>query len=355
MSKPPPGAPGAPGGVSGAPPRATIRDVAALAGVGIKTVSRVINNEGNVSPQLRDRVESAVAVLKYQPHIGAGTLRRGDRKTYAIGLVTDSVDNPFSAAVNRAVENVAMAHNTAVFAASSDDDPARERSLIQAFTGRRVDGLVLTMTRSDHGYLQHEREQGTPIVFVDRPPNGLVADAVVTDNYEAAALATRHLLGFGHRRIAHLGDEVIIQTAVERRRGFTDAVRAAGLSEGDSTSTDNLRSEHEARRAVTQLMSMAEPPTALFTSQNLVTIGALRALRDLGLQHQVAVVGFDDIDLADLVDPPITVMAQNPQAIGTLAADRVFARLDGDTDPATTQVVPARLIVRGSGEIPPRD
>ena len=137
-------------------------------------------------------------------------------------------------------------------------------------------------------------------MFVDRPPNGLIADAVVTDNYEAAGLATRHLLGFGHRRIAHLGDELIIQTAVERRRGFTDAVRAAGLSEGASTSTDNLRSEHEARRAVTELMSIAEPPTALFTSQNLVTIGAIRALRDLGLQHQVAVVGFDDIDLADL-------------------------------------------------------
>ena len=347
MSSPSPRGPGM--------PRATIRDVAALAGVGIKTVSRVINNEGNVSPQMRERVEHAVAVLKFQPHIGAGTLRRGDRKTYAIGLLTDSVDNPFSAAVNRAVENVAMAHNTAVFAASSDDDPARERSLIQAFTGRRVDGLILTMTRSDHGYLQHEREQGTPIVFVDRPPNGMIADAVVTDNYEAAGIATRHLLGFGHRRIAHLGDELIIQTAVERRRGFTDAVRAAGLSEDASTSTDNLRSEHEARRAVTELMSIAEPPTALFTSQNLVTIGTIRALRDLGLQHQVAVVGFDDIDLADLLDPPITVIAQNPQTIGTLAANRVFARLDGDTDPPSTQVVPARLIIRGSGEIPPQD
>jgi LacI family transcriptional regulator len=328
--------------------------VAALAGVGTKTVSRVINNEPNVSLNMRERVERAIAVLKFEPHLGAGTLRRGNRKTYAIGLLTDSVDNPFSAAVDRAVENVAMLHNTAVFAASSDDDPTREQTLIQAFTRRRVDGLILTMTRSDHGYLQHEREQGTPIVFVDRPPNGLVADAVVTDNYAASVTATRHLLDFGHRQIAHLGDELIIQTAVERRRGFTDATRAAGLSEHASATINNLRSEQEARRAVTELMSIAEPPTALFTSQNLVTIGAIRALRDLGLQHQVAVVGFDDIELADLLDPPITVMAQDPQAIGTLAANRVFARLDGATDPASTQVVPARLIVRGSGEIPVR-
>jgi LacI family transcriptional regulator len=332
-----------------------MRDVAALAGVGIKTVSRVINDEGNVSLQMRRRVESAVAVLKYQPHIGAGTLRRGDRKSYAIGLLTDSVDNPFSAAVNRAVENVAMAHNTAVFAASSDDDPAREQTLIQAFTGRRVDGLILTMTSSDHGYLQHEREQGTPIVFVDRPPNGLIADAVVTDNYEASVQATRHLLDVGHRRIAHLGDQLIIQTAVERRRGFTDAMRAAGLSEAATSSTSGLRSEHEARRAVTELMNTAEPPTALFTSQNMVTVGAIRALRDLDLHHQVAIVGFDDIDLADLLDPPITVMAQDPQAIGTLAANQVFARLNGNTEPPNTQIVPARLIVRSSGEIPPRD
>lgn len=335
--------------------RATIRDVAALAGVGIKSVSRVINDEANVSPQMRERVERAIAVLKFQPHVGAGTLRRGDRKTYAIGLLIDSVDNPFSAAVNRAVEDVARSHHTAVFAASSDNDPDRERSLIQAFTGRRVDGLILTMIRSDQGYLQHEREQGTPIVFVDRPPHGLVADAVVTDNYEAAMAATRHLLGFGHRQIAHLGDELIIQTAVDRRRGFTDAMRMAGLSDVVSANLNDLRCQDEARRAATELMSTAEPPTALFTSQNMVTVGAIRALRDLGLQHRVAVVGFDDIALADLLDPPLTVMAQDPQTIGTLAADQVFARLDGDTDPPDTQIVPARLIVRGSGEIPPED
>ena len=333
--------------------RATIRDVAALAGVGIKTVSRVINNEDNVSPDTRARVERAIRALRFQPHLGAGALRRGDRKTLTLGLLLHSVDNPFSSAINRSVEEVAARHGTAVFAASFDDDPQRERDLVDAFTRRRVDGLILTTITPDHGYLQPEREQGTPLVFVDRPPIGLLADAVLTDNFEASLTATRHLLQHGHRHIAHLGDELAISTAVERRRGFRAALAEAGLRDPGASYTDELRSDDEARRAVHQLMALEVPPTALYTSQNMITIGAVRALHDLGLQHEVALVGFDDLALADLVDPPITVMAQNPGRIGALAAERVFARLAGDQSPESTIVVPARLVVRGSGEISP--
>src|SRR6188472_3127598 len=124
--------------------RATIRDVAALAGVGIKTVSRVINDEANVSPQMRERVQRAVVALNFKPNQGAGALRRGDRKTSTLGLLLDAVDNPFSASINRAVEKVASQRETAVFAASSDDDPERELAMIEAFSRRRVDGLILT-------------------------------------------------------------------------------------------------------------------------------------------------------------------------------------------------------------------
>ena len=215
---------------SSAPPRrarATIRDVAALAGVGIKTVSRVINDEANVSPQMRERVERAVMALNYQPHLGAGTLRRGDRKTLTLGLLLDSVDNPFSAAINRAVEGVASYAIPRCSPPASTTIPTG-RELGDAFTRRRVDGLILTTISADHGFLQAEREQGTPIVFVDRPPVGLFADAVVSNNYEAAYQATQHLLAHGHPRIAHLGDELTISTAGERRRGFTDAMAAPG-------------------------------------------------------------------------------------------------------------------------------
>ena len=332
--------------------RATIRDVAALAGVGIKTVSRVINDEANVSAQMRERVQHAVVALNFQPNQGAGALRRSDQKTRTLGLLLDAVDNPFSASINRAVEAVASQRGTAVFAASFDDDPDRERALVQAFTRRRVDGLILTTISDDHGYLQAEREQGTPIVFVDRPPLGLLADAVLTDNEQAACTATEHLLRQGHRRIAHLGDELGISTARDRRQGFRRALGAAGPG-AQPLEVDGLRSEAEAEAAVRELLALAEPPTALFTSQNIVTLGAVRALHDLQRQHEVALVGFDDLPLADLLDPGVTVMAQDPKRMGTLAAERLFARLDGDAGSEETLVVPARLLVRGSGEIAP--
>lgn len=341
--------------VSAAPgprPRATIRDVAALAGVGIKTVSRVINDEANVSVQTRQRVLRAVQALNFHPHQGAGALRRGDKKTLTIGLLLDAVDNPFSAAINRAVEVVATQRDTAVFAASFDDDPERERRLVDAFTRRRVDGLILTTYGRDQGYLHSERELGTPIVFVDRLPNGVVADAVVSDNYESSAAATRHLIWRGHQRIAHLGDELNISTARDRRQGFTDAMERAHLSRG-AMHVDDLRTQQAADAAVRHLMASPAPPTALFTSQNMITIGAVRALHSLRLQDTVALVGFDDFALADVLDPGITVMAQDPTRIGTIAAERVFARMDGDTSPASTTVIPTALLVRGSGEISP--
>jgi LacI family transcriptional regulator len=239
-----------------------------------------------------------------------------------------------------------------VFAASFNDDADRERELVDAFTRRRVDGLILTTITTDHGYLQSEREQGMPIVFVDRPPIGLAVDAVLSNNYEAAYEATRHLITHGHRRIAHLGDELTISTARERRRGFTDAMGGAALT-SQAHHTDNLRSEDEAYDAVQQLIRSPEPPTALFTSQNMITIGAIRALHHLGRQHDLALIGFDDLTLADTLSPGVTVMAQDPTRMGTIAAERLFARLDGDRSAAETVVVPARLIVRGSGEITP--
>jgi LacI family transcriptional regulator len=334
--------------------RATIRDVAALAGVGTKTVSRVINDEANVSPQTRARVQRAVLALNFKPNQGAGALRRGDRKTLTLGLLIDAVDNPFSAAINRAVETVAYGRDTAVIAASSDNDPDREQIMVDAFTRRRVDGMILNTITEDQGYLHVEREQGTPLMFVDRPPTGLLADAVITNYYEATIDATRHLINHGHRKIAYLGVEPVTPTAQGRQRGFADAMAAAGLSE-ISLQVDGLRSEQQSYTAVDGLMRLDNPPTALFTSHHLVTLGAIRALHDLRLEERIALVGFGDIVMADLLRPGITVMAPDPARLGTIAAERIFARLDGDTSPVQTVVVAAKLNPRGSGEIPPPD
>lgn len=330
-----------------------MRQVAELAGVGIKTVSRVINGESNVTPETAQRVLDAARALDYQPDLYAGNLRRADRRTRILGLLVGSVDNPFSGAVHRAVEDAAVERGVAVFASSLDDDPQREREAVAAFLRRRVDGLILTTATANQAYLEPELQRGTPIVFVDREPSGIETDAVVSDNAGGAARASEHLLAHGHRRIAYLGDLHSIQTARERRRGFLDALGRAGIPIDDIPVIEDLHDQGAARAALLRLLDGPNPPTAVFSSQNLVTIGALHALRERGRHRDTALVGFDDVELADLLEPGVTVVAQHPEELGRIAAERVFAKLDGEGSPPQRVVVSTTLIARGSGEIPP--
>lgn len=334
-------------------PRATMRDVAAAAGVSLKTVSRVVNGEPGVSPTMSSRVHRAAERLNFQLNLGARSLRRADGRTASIGLILENVENPYSSALHRAVENVARARGVAVLTGSLDEDPARERELVAAFSSRRVDGLVIMPTGTDHAYLLLERRAGTPMVFVDRAPGGIDADVVVADNRAGAERGVAHLARRGHRHIGFLGDLMRIATARERHAGYVDAMRAARLTVSTRHTVHDATTVETADGATTALLGRADPPTALFTAQNLVTIGAVQALRRMGRQHEVALVGFDDFRLADLLDPPVTVIAQDPHAIGRLAAEHLFRRMDGDTSPYATEVVATTLVERGSGEIPP--
>ncbi|VXC44534.1 LacI family DNA-binding transcriptional regulator [Pseudoclavibacter sp. 8L] len=330
--------------------RTTMKQVASLAGVGVKTVSRVVNNEPNVSATTTERVWNAVRALNYHVDLAAGNLRRADGRSRTIGLLVGSVDNPFAAAIHRAVEDAALHHSVAVFASSLDDDATREEGAVSAFMRRRVDGLILTTTQQPT-YLTTLRDRDIPAVFVDRVPPGLDLDAVSSDNQAAAARATTHLINHGHQRIALLTDRLSIQTAEERRRGFLEALGEAGIPTRLATIVTELHDEETSRAALGRLLDSETPPTAVFSSQNLVTIGALRALRERGLQNEIALVGFDDIPLADLLVPGVTVIAQDPQQIGQRAAELLFDRLGGDRGPAQRVTVPTRLIERGSGEI----
>lgn len=327
-----------------------MKDVAALAGVAVTTVSRVLNRDPRVADDTRRRVQAAIAELDYQPDPHAGILRRRGR-TNTLGLLVGNVANPFSASLHRAVEDVARPRHVAVFASSLDDDPTREREAVEAFLRRRVDGLILTTIGTDHTYLERKIGHGTPIVFVDRTPAGIRADTVLSDNYHGARAAVAHLAANGHRRIAFLGDSELIYTARERRRGYLDECRERGWEPTADLVRTGVGSEHSAAEAVRELLGSAEPPTALFTAQNLITIGAIGALRTAGADRTVALVGFDDIPMAEHLVLPVTVVAQDPSAIGRAAAEIVFARLDGDASEPAEFVVPTRLIARGSGEI----
>ena len=341
--------------------RPTMRDVAALAQVSLKTVSRVVNGEPTVAAELADRVAKAAAQLDYRPNLAASNLRRSDRLTHAFGVLLEDVSNPFSAAVHGGIEEITRDRNIAVLTGSIEEDPERERELVATLVGRRVDGLIIVPAGGDQSYLQVEQRAGLQIVFVDRRPRNLNADAVVSTNKAGARHAVAHLRSFGHERIAFLGDLRTIETANERLDGFLEAMSDLPTNGTNVESSFgslvhlDLHTADAAESAVITMMKSPGAPSAIFAGQNLLTVGAIRALHQLGLQHSVALVGFDDLPLAELLNPGITVVAQDPARIGRIAAERLLARIEGNTDDGQIFEVETELRVRGSGEIRPTD
>lgn len=336
--------------VSVAPPvRPTLDDVAKLAGVSLKTASRVFNAEPHVTERTAAKVHEAAGRLGFRPNTIARELKRGARST-TVGLIISDVANPFYARVTRGVERRLRAAGLQLISASSDENPEQERELVGQLLGRRVGGLLITTCRDDHSYLDADRRLGLPVAFLDRSPVGTAADTVALDNAGGAALAARHLLAHGHRRIGLVGDLGRLDTHRERVAGFSAAMTEAGV-EGwrDYVRADSHDAE-AAGRAVHDLLALPDPPTALFTTNNRITVGALRALRES--EQTPALVGFDDFELADLLG--VTVISHSPEQMGELGAERILARLD---DPTTSDVhadrLPVRLVQRGSGERPP--
>jgi LacI family transcriptional regulator len=318
-------------------------DVARLAGVSIKTVSRVVNAEPGVHADTAERVLAAIERLGFRRNVGALNLRRGS-STGTIGLVLEDVANPFYSGLTRATEEVARRFGRQVLTGSSDEDAGRERELALEFCARRVDGLIIVPAGRQHGYLLPEITSGTPVVFVDRPSGDVAADTVLVDNVAGAASAVAHLAAHGHRRIAFLGDVPTIFTAAERRTGFREGCARAGIPFDERLV---VMGPHT-RQTITDTLEHA---TAVVTGNNRITVLVLRALA--GARTRPALVGFDDFELADLLDPPVTVVSLDPGELGKAAAELLFARLDGDREPPRRIVLPASLTARGSGETPP--
>jgi LacI family transcriptional regulator len=332
--------------------RPTMRDVAARAGVSLKTVSRVINAEAGVSAATAARVADAIDELGFQRNDLARSLRQG-RTSSTLGLVIEDAANPFYSAIAQAVERAAWERGYLLITASCEEDPARERELVQTLLRRRVDALLLVPASSDHAYLARETADGTPVVFLDRPPIGIGADQVLLDNVGGARAAAAHLLAHGHVRIAFIGDYEQLYTTGERLEGFRQALEAARVPVRDDLVRTGSHDADHAEEVVAQLLALPRDrrPTALFAANNRNTVGALRALR--GTRRRLALVGFDDFELADLLALPVTVVRHDSSRMGAHAAELAFERLAGPDPPPRRIVVPTELIVRGSGEVPP--
>jgi LacI family transcriptional regulator len=339
--------------------RPTMRDVAALARVSVSTVSRVVSGDTLVAQGRRAQVLAAIEQLHYRPHFSASHLLRRDGRSFTVGLLLHDVSNPALAIFERAIQEVAEAQGYDLLTASGTDDPEREREIVWRMVARRVEGLVIMPAGDDQGYLQGEQALGTVMVFLDRAPCFLAADSVVVDNRRAAARAVAHLLSGGHRHIAYLGYRDLDWpgaggwTNRERYAGYCEALRRRGVPWSAELVRQNLSTPKLAEAATLHLLAQDGAPTALFTAQASITIGAISALRKLGKSRTTALVGFDDFDAAPLLEPGVTVVAQQPWAQGRLAAEVLFRRLGGDRTGTTEHVVKARLVPRGSGEIPP--
>ncbi|MBC7093152.1 LacI family DNA-binding transcriptional regulator [Candidatus Bipolaricaulota bacterium] len=328
----------------------TIRDVAERAGVSVATVSHVINGTRKVAPDTAERVRRAMEELDYQPNAVAQSLRT--RTTHVIGVLVSDITNPFFATLVRGAEDAAVAAGYSVIVCNSDEDSSKEDSYVRLLLRRRMDGLLIAPVRDGATpAVQELAERRMPFVFIDRKAAGVSVDAVLSDNVGGAYRATRHLIERGHRRIGIVLGIPGATTTEERFAGYRQALEEAGVPfSEDLVAWGGYRIEG-GQKALAQLLSRPDPPTAIFSTNNQMTVGVLQEvfLRRIPVPDKVAVVSFDDLEWAEMVVPPLTVVAQNPYEIGHRAFELLLARLNGPGAEGFREVrVPVDLRVRGS-------
>jgi len=335
------------------PRRPTVHDVAAEAGVSIKTVSRVVNDEANVSTELRDRVRAAVDDLHYVPNSVARSLKVGLGDT--VGVVIDSIADPFFAALTSAAEATALEAGLNVVFGSTGRDPGRERRQVERMAMQQVRGVILAPVQGDHSYLARYHNR-LPVVLVDRELEADSFDTVLVDDYGATRGAVQHLLRHGHRRIAFVGADPSLVTTTERLRGYHDALDRAGVRRDSGLVTTGM-TEAGAGEATLMLLRGRPDVTAFFTANTVASLGAVHTLHTVR-RTDVAMVGFGDFPLAGTLEPGITCVDQDPALIGEVATSHLLARLGlrpgsaaASARPGERVVVPTRLLQRGSGEV----
>jgi DNA-binding LacI/PurR family transcriptional regulator len=332
----------------------SIRDVAKHAGVSTATVARVLSGRTPVSDDLAARVRQAVAELRYVPNGVARSLSRG--RTHLLGLLVSDIANPFVAQVARGLEDEAAKHGYHVLVGSSDFDPGRESQLLGSFAARTVDAVALVSASGATEAMQRLLDTQIPLVFVDRrPDNDIRAPMIRTDNLTAAHDAVGYLIGLGHRDLAMISGPPTLPTASQRLKGFRVACEEAGLRVREECVRQGFLGVEGGYRAAREVLALTPRPTALFSFNNMLAVGALRALREAGVSvpRDLSLITFDDMDLFPFVDPPITAIAQPAYQIGTEAARALISLLSGNQFVPREVVLPTEFRLRSSCAPPP--
>lgn len=324
-------------------------DVANLAGVSKMTVSRVLNRGPNVTDDMRKRVSLAMESLRYQPNELARSLR--ERRSRQIGVLVPYLFDPFFASCAHAISSVAQQHSYSVVLSTTNEDPKSEFEEASRMLRRGMEGLIIVPANSkgEPSLLLEPEFEDLPIVTIDRPIDGSRFDSLLVENERGAEMGTEHLLKLGHKRIAYIGLTDSLYTMRMRHRGYTSAMAARGVKTQEVFLSRIL---DDALGEMRKLLSGRSAPTALFTANNLITRHVLHALQALGMHppESIALVGFDDFEVADLLRPGITVVRQPIEQLGRTAAELLFKRLNTGTRPKTGKrtTLPVDLVVRGS-------
>lgn len=324
-----------------------MRDVAERAGVGLMTVSRVLNSTAHVADETSARVYRALQELQYQPNLMARALR--GHRSRSIGVIVPYLFDPFFASCAHAISAIAKQHAYTVLLAISDECAATEREAARDLLGRQVEGIIVVPAANGRSHLNDAEFHSVPMVAVDRPVPRSHIDSVLVENQRGAALATEHLIQHGHKRICFIGLNDKIYTIKARAAGYTRAMRAAGLERECFSKAEDDAAMLEFLRAA---LARPRPPTAIFAANGLSTQRALRAIAALEIHvpDEMAFIGFDNFDLADVLRPALTVVRQPVQRAGEEAARLLFSRLEegGRGRPAQKISLPVELVIRRS-------
>ena len=315
----------------------TLSEVARKAGVGTTTVSRVINGGVGVDPKTLERVQRAIGALGYMPNQAARVLK-GDR-TRAIGFVIPSIADPFFASCAEAAQAIARRNDSLLLVLTTQNDPKAEMEAVHVLMRHRVDGFVIAPSEPDNAtLLDLIRRIPVPVVALDRPIKGSRASAVIADNAHGAAMATGHLIEHGYKRIACLTGEPGLYTMQERMRGYRETMEAANMEHLIDTSVVDHRS---AELALQRLFKGKKAPDAIFTLKNSATIAVFQVLQKqkVAIPKKIALIGYDDFELAATVRPSISVIQQPIQELGRMAAERLFERMLGPKDGSATEAI----------------
>ncbi len=304
-----------------------IKDVASLAGVSSATVSRVLANKPYTSEEIRQRVLRAVETLGYQPSRIARSLRV--QSSQIIGLIISDIQNPFFTSLVRAVEDQAYAHQYAVFLCNSDEDSHKEALYIDLMVAERVAGVIIVPTRETGGSIHKLLKAEVPVVVVDRRIRDFDLDTVIVDNVKAAHDLVTHLIDKGHHRIGAILASPEITTGYERYRGYVAALNERGIQVDPNLIRTGLPKDILGHQFVNDLLDLPEPPTAIFTANNLLTVGALRGIKERGLDipRDLSLVAFDDMEWFSLINPKLTAAAQPTYKMGWTATDLILKRI----------------------------